>query len=277
MYLITSKENALFYANYRLTGSAQGDEISRMINGVQANPHFTELLLKFHYDPLYRINYQDSSGHFVPESRTLFIGPHVIAGEFAGFNTTLRHEIQHYFEEIKVIDGKMSLARVSFSEHQQKQDIPYGDFLNVDELETHLRDLRALKNAQKLTAKDKKIVGSIGAEKFESVKSARASMILFKANVLKVLIQNSRIATANLASSGNWSAVSLNPVTGGIEVLYQGMNPPYSMALVKLRGLLPAGVLAENAQIKAEVEKVLKWQKARIDQIEAEFNKLEQK
>jgi len=267
-------EFTFFYSIYRITGSANGDEMSRLMNGVQANPKFLSHRLTIIFDPLYQVNYPDSAGHFLAATNSLFIGPHVIAREVAGLSTTFRHEIQHYLEQIKIINGEMTLARVVFWEMAPKDQEPYADYLRVDELETHLRDIRTLLNSQNLAAKDKKLSNVISANSLTGIKKIREPVLKEQIERLGKLINKSRTVTENIKATLNWDMAAINKRTGGIEISFHNLNSSYSNAKIELLGLIPPESIEDREKIKTALSNLIEWQKLRINQIETELKSL---
>lgn len=270
----------LFYPIYRLSGSVKGDEISRLIYGVKSNPSLKENELKVIFDLLYMMNYQ-SNGHFNPPSKTLFVGPHVLAQEVAGLGATFRHEVQHYFEQHKLIKGEMTLARMSLWEMSPVKDEAYAGFLRVDELETHLRDLRSLIHRAQ-TNKDQKLLDVLKSEeKLDGIKKTRQAVIESTYTRLESLIKKSQTTIANLEAemkSGGFNSLAIDKKTGEVEAGFIFLPPPYSSAKIELQGLLKADDLSDKVasreKAKAAILQILNWNKLRIDQIANELKDL---
>lgn len=264
-----------FYPIYRLKGSKDGDEISRLMYGAQSNSKNEGHPLKIVFDLFYQIKFPDSSGHFNPESITVNIGSHVISQEIAGLSTILRHEIQHYFEQVKVLTGKMTLARITCSEAFPKESGPYSSFLRIDELETHLRDLRSLLNNDLMESKDNKLVNVITSEEnMKVIKKLRPPIAKKKFKRILKLIEDSKLALNNIEGLGP-SSIFLNNKTGGIEVSFVFLPAPYSILKIELLGLLGKENDIKNKQkIDESVKQIVDWSRLRIQQIENEVKLL---
>ncbi|MNL25143.1 hypothetical protein D3C87_1466140 [compost metagenome] len=62
------------------------------------------------------------------------------------FDNLLRHEMAHYFEQQKLKAGKFTLARFQLRQNKANPNEPYAVGVRLDELETHLRDLRSIRD-----------------------------------------------------------------------------------------------------------------------------------
>lgn len=265
----------VFYPIYRLTGSKDGDEISRMIYGAQNYSKDKNHSLKIVFDILYQMRYLDSYGEFNPRSKALFIGPQVIFYQIAGLSSTLRHEIQHYFENIKLQNGEMTLSRISFTEPFPQEKGPYANFLSMDEIETHLRDLRTILNSDLMNAKDNKLSTVIERkETLDAFRKARPAVAKETCEKLQGMIQNTRSALKNIKDVSAFSA-SVNSGTGAIEIGFIGLPPPYSIVKIQLTGLIGAEkALLNKQELENLSKKVIEWNEQRVQEIETELRSL---
>lgn len=274
-----AEDYTTFAPIYYLNGTKNGDENARLIYSVQANPKFKEEMLSVFYDPIYTYKHSSSLGHFETSTHTLYIGPKVLSGEILRTNTVLRHEIQHYLERMKVNQGQQSLNRLALGQPELKESHgPYSDFLNVDELEAHLRDLRMFMHEQELAAIDAKLAQAMASlEKLKLLQAIRIQHRAHKIEVLKKIIADGKIMVGIIEAELKKSQelfVSVDKATNDPEVIFKNLPGPFTTAYVNLAGLFPNGKIPEPADAKKAIVEIIGWSKVRIHETEKEFEQL---
>lgn len=178
---------------------------------------------------------------------------------------------------MKVLNGENTLARAVFTEEAPKStDRPYAKFLRMDELETHLRDLRLIKNQKLWQSRDLRLAQVMAGQKVAQITKARAFMIHEKISTLSTLTENSLAMLKNLEGLKPEN-VTVNKRTQAIEVHFAGLSGPYSSARIELTGLLPVDEIQDLQKIEALAKQVLSWQRTRVEQVAHELTELKQK
>ena len=273
-----SQEFVISYPVFTLKGSRSGDEVARLINGIHSNPKFSKHPVEVEFDSLYLFK-NNSMGHYDSEGNRISIGPHVIADEIRGVSNTLRHEAQHYFEQMKIYDNQMSMARISFSESSNKSGEPYGNYFRMDELETHLRDIRTLLNFKARAEKDKTLFKSLDADIIAKIKGDRPRYIEDKMQIMSQLMKNSETMMTHLKSQlANRSPdqISNTKMPGESMAVYVVDDLPYSIVRVNLYGVFnkPQYEMSRG-EIQQGIEKVFIWHSNRLQAIKKEFESLQ--
>lgn len=270
-----TEQYTLQYPVYSIYGSKEGDGISRLMYGAQSKLKTKNYSLNIVFDLLYKIKYPDFSGHFIAEGGTIFIGSHVISEDIAGLGATLRHEIQHYFEQTKMLNGNMTLSRISFTESKvsAQENGPYSNFLRMDEIETHLRDLRTSLNVNLMNAKDKKLFDVIAAtENITAIKQIRPRIAKEIYKRIWILIDRSKVTLKNIKNVREFPSTVINTDTGAVTVEFVGLPPPYSTVKIELSGRLNHKEDIINRQkIFNSIKEVIQWNEKRVQKIEAEL------
>ena len=257
-------EFVMSYPVFTLKGARSGDEVSRMMYGVQSNPHFNKRPITFDYDTLYLFRNQDSLGHYESGGNKIYVGPHVVTQALAGFSSTLRHEVQHYFEQMKIYDGKMTMARIAFSTGKKQSVEPYDNYLRMDELETHLRDVRILLNLKARIAKDKTLEKNLDAATMAKIKGARSKYIQQKMEIMTSILKNSETMLNHFRNQMRNQKPESYDVTqghGDPTALYFVDGLPYKMIQVNTYGIYnkPSYELT-NADLQNGLQKIFDWQ-----------------
>lgn len=273
-----AQEFVISYPVFTLKGSRSGDEVARLINGIHTNPKFSKHPVQIEFDSLYLFK-NDSMGHYESEGNKISIGPHVIADEIRGVSNTLRHEAQHYFEQMKIYDSQMSMARISFSESSNKSGEPYANYFRMDELETHLRDIRMLLNVKARAEKDKILFKSLDADIVAKVKGDRPRYIEDKIQIMTILMKNSETMMNHLKSQvahRSPDQIGNTKMPGESIAVYVVDDVPYSIVRVNLYGVFnkPQYEMSRG-EIQQGIEKVFTWHFSRLQAIKKEFESLQ--
>lgn len=264
--------------DFFLFGSAGGDEFSRLINGVQSNKKYKVQLI-VNMNVLYDTNNQDSAGHFIPQKNTIFLSPSIILKQLIGVQTTLMHEMKHYMESMKILNGEPSIARLKFSAAKSNPDLSYGKYLSADELETHLRDIRYLSNEQLISSINKKTEKDLGLN-MTTIKDIRQQMLSDKIETITQILnsykQSLAILTKTASLDDSYWDFERNGKTGLMKVYFSQLSGIYDTMSVDLTGMVPYDI-EDKKIIKAETLKVIAWNKEYIKEIESRIQFLEKK
>lgn len=256
---------------YHLQGSRYGDETARLLEGIFANSRLHAQPLQVLFDPLYGLNHPNSVGHFDPQTRLLLIGPNVIVEGTKGIRSTLRHEIQHYLEQIEILHGKMSLGRLSFWESNPKQEIPYAKYIRLDELETHLRDLREVLNARMALAKDKKLTKAVNSEEtMQEIRSERKKAAIDKENKIHRMLNHAEMMVHGIKRALETSEYTVRTFKdlNKVEIAIKGLSGPYSEVRIDLTSIVPLEKSQDRKEIESAMQTILKWTEQRVREIE---------
>ncbi|MFM6927802.1 MAG: hypothetical protein ACKOX6_05020 [Bdellovibrio sp.] len=273
-----AKEFVISYPVFTIKGSRSGDEVARLLNGIHSNPKFNKHPVRVEFDSLYLFKNQ-SMGHYESEGNKISVGPHVIAEEIRGVSNTLRHEAQHYFEQMKIYENQMTMARISFSESSNKSGDPYGTYFRMDELETHLRDIRTLLNFKARAEKDKVLFQNLEPDIIAKVKGDRPRYIEDKMHIMNTLMKSSETMMSHLKSQlANRSPDQImnTKIPGENIAVYVVDDVPYSIVRVNLYGVFnkPQYELSRG-EIQQGIEKVFIWHSNRLQAIKKEFESLQ--
>jgi hypothetical protein len=168
----------------------KGDLTAQMLDGVLQNKKLAGL--KIILDPFLFLSRMNTMGGFEPKEFRLVLTQFAIAQDALGIGSTFRHEIQHAFENVKLKDGEKTLSSFQGSQRIPKENGPYTNFMSMDELETHLRDLRFLKNIA--PTHDKYLGDELTAKAIE----LRKNQIRQKVSTIQSLISKSNFVLAQL-------------------------------------------------------------------------------
>lgn len=265
------------YPVYKIKGSKHGDEVSRMIYGVLSHPLYRKKAVTFQFDLLYGIK-AESVGHYDTGTNIIHIGPYSLAAEISGLTNTVRHEVQHYFEHMKILEKKQTTARISFSEAHPKSKDPYHDYFRLDEIETHLRDLRTMLSFDSRAAKDKLFAGHVTPEVWNNILANRKVVISDKFETLDMMLTNSDKILGHLQEKTYPNAFFENHANGEWMGAYLLDGYSYSVVRIDFYGLLPK---PQYEMTKPEISKIVKetldWNHKRVREIRVEFEKLKLK
>ena len=262
------------YPVYKIKGSKNGDEVSRMIYGVLSHPSYQKKPVTFQFDLLYGIK-AESVGHYDTRTNIIHIGSYSLAAEISGLTNTVRHEVQHYFEHMKILEKKQTTARISFSESNPKSKDPYHDYFRLDEIETHLRDIRTMLNFDSRAAKDKLFAGHVTPEVWKNILENRKVVISDKFETLEMMLTSSDKILGHLQEKTYPNAFIENHANGEWMGAYLLEGYSYSVVRIDFYGLFPK---PQYEMTKPEISKIVKetldWNHKRIREIRVEFDKL---
>lgn len=272
------------YHVYELSGMPGGDEMSRMVYGLQSNPHLKAKPLKVNFDVLYLVNHSFNDGHFEAPIVTIHVGPHVMAREISRISPSLRHEIQHYIEEIKILSGEMTLARATFRnlllENSDSQK-DYSMLLRLDDVESHLRDLRALLNSTIINTSDEKLLETMKSQqKIDQVRSLRKREIQETITRLEKILIDSKATMGHvreILDSPGSNKFQIQTSDTGLLVNFEFLPKPYLTASFRLDGLIKPEHSHNRAKVTEVLLDVLKWNESRIAKAQDELQSLIQK
>lgn len=168
------------------------DDNSRLLKGLLLSQKLKGIDIIF--DPLLHIRDPQAAGSFNGSTSTILIGYTSLTHRMLGVSDTLRHEAQHAFEYYKIQNNEFTLARFVI-ENPKAEDQRYLRFLSLDEIETHLRDIRFLRNQgplrvtkQSLAAQEK--LETLRIERLKQKINLSAELISRAQNALNVLEKN---------------------------------------------------------------------------------------
>ncbi len=277
-------EKSILYDTYEIYGSRYGDELSRIINGVQANrKHLNSTAPRIIFDPMYGLNNKGSHGHFNFNSGTIFFGLDASTYSRIGIGATIRHELHHYIEQTKIDDGEMTLARFTFQTVLPIRKVPYAGFLRLDEVETHLRDIRTL---SRISDKHDQKLLDLGTpvESMETIKAYRPAVIKEDIERIKRFITDSRLELSNikqdLSSGRNWSAITKDETKKEFKVVFfingNKYGPAnYSTVIINMYKLINDSDLSKTDIIVKKIQELISWTENRLNNVEKEINRLE--
>lgn len=260
---LKDKESFVFqYTGYKLKGSADGDEIARLINGVQTNPKLKDFPVAFVFDPLLALSYPGHGANFSWwQKLTIRFGPNAVLNTNKGENSFLRHEIQHYFEVIKLLSGQMTLSRIKLSNDQTdlSDTNVNGTHLTADEAEAYLRDSRY--SLSRIKAGDNR--GSYPS-------AFQGNMILIRGfikNIRKNISQAEHALVLGqreylIEEDGKLVVNFLNPVAD---------KDGYKKTKFILNGLISVEDFKDTSKADAVVSHIFTWSRQRLLEIEKEL------
>jgi hypothetical protein len=132
-----------------LEASLESDHFSEMVVAAGAHGELKDLAILI--DPFLFLSQPNMMGGFDSKSFQLIMTPYAMAQDALAISDTFRHELDHAFENIKMKNGEPTLS--SFQGLGSVQDGPYSKNMSMDELETHLRDLKFLLQEAPIRAK----------------------------------------------------------------------------------------------------------------------------
>jgi hypothetical protein len=264
-------EYVLSYGTYEITGSREGSAPARLIHGVQVNPKFKESHLKFVVDPLHQLK-NNSLAHFIREDMTISLGPSEFSKDLLAMSSTIRHEVQHFFEEIKMMKGEDTLARIELKSAIGRPDAPYSMYFRADEVETHLRDLRYFSNLNHQQKRDSKLLElGFSPDFFPGLRDYRQYILRLKKETLKDFEQNLRKVIieveANLKNGGGPVTSVVNRDNGDIHVSFF-TSGHFGAVTINLNGKLKVEDLGNSEKMRAAALEVLKWSQDRLNAID---------
>jgi hypothetical protein len=269
-------EFVLTYPMYALSGSQHGTRLARMMNGVRMTKAFQEKNLRIVLDPLYQQHFS-SRAHFRQDLMVILIGPHEFSQEVSSISSALRHEIAHVFEQMKLVEGKNTLARIEMSSQMGTPDKVYSDNFRADEVETHLLDLRTISNLHTQKIRDGQILKDGGdPETVKQLKTFRNEIkfqtkdtILDFSNNLRSVIGE---IEGHLEKPKPWATIQRNPETGDVFLMFFTSHH-YGSVTLNLNGLVKPSEINDTVKMKQAVQQILAWSKIRLDGVEKEVIK----
>lgn len=262
------------YPIYKLQGTRGGDEISRLIFGVQSHPQYVKHPLNFEFDILFLLN-DTAVGVYSPAATSIKFGPYAIAGEISGLTSTLRHEVQHFMEQVKIYEKQQTTARISFSEKKTTSKEPYADYFRLDEIETHLRDIRTALSFEARKAKDFVFSSSVKPEVWASILKNREVALSDKFVIIERMLKVSEEKLIEMQKRGLPTAFLENHRNGEWMGAYLFENSSYSVANIDFYGLFPKPrYQMSDAEVSTIVQTTLQWNLNRVREIESELNSL---
>lgn len=280
-------EKSILYDTYEIHGSRYGDELSRLINGIQVNKkHLNSTPPRIIFDPMYELNHKDTYGHFNVNSGTIFFGLEALTHARTGIGAIIRHEIHHYIEQTKIDDGQVTLARFTFHKTSPTRKVPYAGFLRLDEVETHLREIRTL--SQISDKHDQKLLDlGTPVESMEAIKKAyRPAVIKEKIEWVKRFITDSRLELSNikqvLSTGQNWSTMIIDETKKKFQVVFfisDGKYGPanYDTVIINMYKLINDSDLKKTDVILEKIQELISWSENRLNSVEKEITRLEKK
>lgn len=270
----------LNYPGYVISGSRSGDLISRLIFGAQASLKSQKHPANFVFDPLYSVRMGNSGimGHFRPDVRAIVVGPMILSQTYSGVANILRHEIHHYLEHLRLLNGEMSLQRMQLRDDSDDSKRAYNRFLSADELETHLRDLRFETNHIKMEKIDQKLEGLLDFESLFALDAERAfSHRSTQKNMENILRDTKEVMPVLLAMAAKdqWKFEAALEENQGPFVVFQMKDVEYPMVVLNLFGLVEK--TAKPEQVQKKVIEVLQWNQRRIENLELQYLKIKEK
>lgn len=268
-YRMQAKNGALIrlkYGRYLLRGTANGDELSRLIYDLQRKEINHPEPSQFVLDLFYELKYPDSGAHYVPTKHLVEIGPRSIERFVTGLATEIQHEIIHHLEERKVEAGEMSLARFEFQSGKEIKGDPYSVEFALDELITNLQDLKNISDSSRNRKIDDQLIFQMTKEKLQTVQELRQTLRQNKKQLMDVLFQREEAQFGLLKA-----AVEENRYTttesGAIEIALKESG--YQQVTIHLNGLGSA-----QSEIKKHALKVIAWAEQEIELLRQEFSSI---
>ncbi len=264
------------HVSFQLTGSAHGDDFSRMIFGTRSDPAVRQAAVQFHFDPLYELRNPGDHGHFSSDTMQVGLGSFALLFKALNLGDTPRHEIQHYFEFLKLVNGEMTLVRFGFENFQILSDEDYAVQLSGDELETHLRDLRGLMEKVQTSEPTRALSTDLSAESIQRNKDNRVSILKQTMKRAKRLARDTIQSFENIekqfSQGGSWAAENISKEGKSQIVTFKlGRGEAYPIVKLDLRGLLSSEALHSKEGIRQTVLEVLSWSHKRAIEIETEL------
>lgn len=273
-----SENYLLQYPAYKISGSRSGNELARMMYGIEVSLKSQQYPAAFVFDPLYALNFQGSLGHFRPDVRAILIGPPVLVQSTIGVTNILRHEIHHYLEHLRVLNGQMSLQRMLMLDDQDVSGGNYRKFLSADELETHVRDLRFELNRRKKERIDERLAGLMNEAGRTFLEKERKWAQDGTTENLTDIFKYTKEALPLLfaqAKAGQWKSIEKDEATRATYVFFELKNTEFPNVRVDLRTLI--GESSTPTQIQEALVSILEWNQMRVDYLETEFHQLMKK
>jgi hypothetical protein len=264
------------YQLYALTGSKNGTRLARMMNGVNITSSFRKRNLRIVLDPLYHQHF-NSVAHFRPDLMVILIPPLEFSQNFSSMGSSFRHEVAHAFEQIKLLEGKNTLGRITLESMMGRADKVYSDEFRADEIETHLLDFRTLSKVDTQKLRDDKLVQEGSDPEFigklkdfrKDIGVETRDLILGFTTSLRSVIEQ---VEAQLSKPKPWAKIQTIEETGDITLMFF-TNDHYANVTLNLNGLIKTSETTDIAKVKQAVQQVLTWSKARAETVEKELAK----
>lgn len=269
-------EFVLTYPLYVLSGSRNGTRLARMMYGVQRTKSFQEKGVRIVLDPLYQHNFT-SRAHFRQDLMVILMGPHEFSQDVASISSALRHEVGHAFEQMKLGEGKNTLARIEMQSMMGTPDKVYSDYFRADEVETHLLDFRIISRLHTQKIRDEQLLKEGGDSKtVRQLKTFRNKIKFQTKETIQDFTTNLRLVIkeieGHLAKPKPWATIQRNQETGDIFLMFFTSNH-YGSVTLNLNGLIKPTEINDTTKAIQAVQQVLTWSKTRLDVVEKELIK----
>jgi hypothetical protein len=255
---------------YRILEGSDIDSNARLIKGF-----YTETLndsVGIIIDPFYTLINKDSIGHFELATNSVFISQRGLFDKDTRIDNVLRHEIRHYFESQKIKKNKKSLARFALN-GDLIEGVHYSDHASLDELETHIRDLRTLRDLSP-DKWDFFLDVPLEATTLERHRSERNATQELKIEVIKRLSKDALASFAEVRKAARYSGfgATLYP-NNTFSYNFLLKNSPYSELRVLITGPNPREVTPD--QIMPKIIDNIDFAEKRVHEILKEVQKYE--
>jgi hypothetical protein len=167
---------------YNILAGSMVDSNARFIQGFYKKAQDPQALIV--YDPFLTLLQDHTHGYYIANNRHIVVTALALAEREVNLGSTLNHEVRHYFEHMKILKGLRTLARFDLGGGHKIENDLYSDRATLDELETHLRDFRLLKDLSPAHI-EFLVENGTPAESFELFKVYRQDQINSKLKVIQ--------------------------------------------------------------------------------------------
>jgi len=260
---------------FRIRGRLFGDEASKMIFGAQFHAIRRGQVLQVEVDTMTGLA-RHSRGTFFGNLNMVLIQPRTFLDFLIGVRSTLRHELQHYYESVKMNDGRMSLGRLELYQYNAVDpNKPYGFRFSAEEIEAQLRELRVFQSWQNSKEKEHQLreifrtddrIANIRAEQLESA--------IYTKNLSFRMLRETRAALAVLKEAATnpikkWhEVVALDSVQVAIHL---PKDAEYSILLIDVTHILKEKELTDHARVREVLFTIIEHAEHRMAKIEEEL------
>jgi hypothetical protein len=250
-------------------GRADGNSMSQFLNAFGKDKKSP---VTFIFIPTLTVDHRSYTAAYDPAPEVVEFGATALTDWFFGFGHVLRHEVQHHLEEQKIREGKFSLARIILENDLDLNEHYYDAYLSLDELETHLRDLRyVLKIADR-----SETVSTIHSHDPEDMKIALSAMremaATEKAATLEGMIEKAREGVAQANSNFNPKRPKIQIASFNLAVFTIKNPDGGTYKRTKIQVTVPEG--ATKAEAFSALHVLIDQSQKRIDEIDREFKVL---
>lgn len=274
---------AIKYNLFKISGDRYGNDTSRMVYGINLAHKNLQIII----DPLTRYKYQ-AQGLHLPFESTIYLSPDSFTGKMFDYDNILRHEIQHFLENVKINKGLQSLARLTLYQNTQKDPWVYNEHFSSDEVEAYLREHRIVSNKLKETIFNRQLMQNGTSQvQVNYLNDIRSSATAKRLTYINKFITYSKESLHELAHKIKVQNITLNEAEAGPEslliyfdketqqvlLLAQNDNTSYQGLGLNLTGLVSSLELNNISKIKQVSLNTVLWMQNRISQIETELTK----